>query len=80
MTLELNDPSPSRTVRSTKTVPSVVDPFSDGGEVGEVMRAVDWSRTPIGAVETWSDSLRMMVRFLLANRFPLLLWWGPEYV
>ncbi|HEX6808746.1 MAG TPA: ATP-binding protein [Gemmatimonadaceae bacterium] len=44
------------------------------------MRAVDWSRTPIGAVETWSDSLRMMVRFLLANRFPLLLWWGPEYV
>jgi len=22
----------------------------------------------------------MMVRFLLANRFPLLLWWGPHYV
>jgi PAS domain S-box-containing protein len=22
----------------------------------------------------------MMVRFLLANRFPLLLWWGPQYV
>ena len=21
-----------------------------------------------------------MVNFLLANRFPLLLWWGPEYV
>lgn len=80
MTLELNDPSPSRAVRSAKTVPSVVDPFADGGEMGAVMRSVDWSRTPIGAVETWSDSLRMMVRFLLANRFPLLLWWGPEYV
>ena len=80
MTLELNDPSPSRIGRSKKTVPSVVDPFADGGEMGAVMRSVDWSRTPIGAVETWSDSLRMMVRFLLANRFPLLLWWGPEYV
>jgi hypothetical protein len=22
----------------------------------------------------------MMVRFLLANRFPWLLWWGPQYV
>jgi hypothetical protein len=22
----------------------------------------------------------MMVRIMLANRFPLLLWWGPEYV
>jgi hypothetical protein len=22
----------------------------------------------------------MMTRFLLANRFPLLLWWGPQYV
>ena len=21
-----------------------------------------------------------MVSFLLANRFPLLLWWGPEYI
>ena len=45
-----------------------------------VMRATDWSKTPIGAVETWSPALRMMVGFLLANRFPLLLWWGPEYI
>src|SRR5262249_32761165 len=26
-----------------------------------------------------SPALRMMVRFLLANRFPLLLWWGSKY-
>ncbi|HEV2180412.1 MAG TPA: ATP-binding protein, partial [Gemmatimonadaceae bacterium] len=80
MTLELNDPSLSRPAHSTKTVQPVVDPFVGGGEMGAVMRSVDWSRTPIGAVETWSDSIRMMVRFLLANRFPLLLWWGPDYV
>ena len=80
MTLELNDPSPSRLASSTKPVPPVVDPFLDGGEMGAVMRSVDWSRTPLGAVATWSDSLRMMVGFLLANRFPLLLWWGPHFV
>ena len=40
---------------------------------------MDWSKTPIGDVETWSPALRMMVRLVLANRFPLLLWWGPRY-
>ncbi|MFN8556469.1 MAG: ATP-binding protein [Dehalococcoidia bacterium] len=45
-----------------------------------LMRAFDWSTTSIGPVETWSPTLRMMVQFLLVNRFPLLLWWGPQYV
>ena len=44
------------------------------------MRSIDWSRTPLGPVEQWSQTLRMMVRLLLVNRFPMLLWWGPEYV
>jgi len=53
--------------------------FAGGGEMGALMRSLDWSKTPLGPVETWPQSLRMMVRFLLANRFPLLLWWGPDY-
>jgi signal transduction histidine kinase/DNA-binding response OmpR family regulator len=48
--------------------------------MGALIRATDWSATPIGPMESWSPSLRMMVRFLLANRFPLLLWWGPDYI
>jgi hypothetical protein len=51
-----------------------------GGEMGKLIRSKDWSKTPLGPVGTWSPALRMMVSFLLANRFPLLLWWGPEYV
>jgi signal transduction histidine kinase len=56
------------------------DLFAGGGEMGERMRAFDWTRTPLGPVESWSPALRMMVAFLLANRFPLLLWWDPEYI
>jgi PAS domain S-box-containing protein len=56
------------------------DWLAGGGEMGERIRAFDWSKTAIGSAETWSPTLRMMVRFLLANRFPLLLWWGPQYV
>ena len=52
----------------------------DSGEMADLIRARNWSETPIGAPEKWSPSLRMMVDFLLANRFPILLWWGPQYV
>jgi PAS domain S-box-containing protein len=56
-------------------------PFLEGGGVmGERMRSLDWSHTALGAPDGWSPTLRVMVRFLLANRFPLLLWWGPQYV
>ena len=47
--------------------------------MGALMRSMDWSKTQIGDVETWSPALRMMMRLLLANRFPLLLCWGPRY-
>ena len=51
-----------------------------GGEMGERIRAFDWSATPLGAIESWSPALLTMVRIMLANRFPLLLWWGPQYI
>src|SRR5262249_1706565 len=56
------------------------DFLAGGGEMGALIRSIDWSKTPLGPPGSWSLSLRMMVTFLLANRFPLLLWWGPEYV
>ncbi len=55
------------------------DFLSGGGEMGALIRSIDWSATPIGAAESWTPALRMMVRLLLANRFPLVLWWGPQY-
>ncbi len=54
--------------------------IAGGGEMGERIRAFDWAGTPLGPVESWSPALRMMIPFLLANRFPLLLLWGPQYV
>jgi signal transduction histidine kinase/DNA-binding response OmpR family regulator len=48
--------------------------------MGSLIRSFDWGKSPIGTPAIWSPALRMMVRILLANRFPLLLWWGPEYI
>lgn len=60
--------------------PGKADDFlAGGGEMGALMREMKWEQTPLGPVETWSPSLKMMTRFLLANRFPMLLWWGPQF-
>ena len=56
------------------------DVFIGPSQMAALMRSIDWSRTPLGPVVEWPQSLRMMVRFLLANRFPMLLWWGPQYI
>ncbi len=54
--------------------------FVGPGQMAQLMRSIDWGRTPLGPVEQWSRNLRIVVRLLLANRFPQLLWWGPRYV
>ena len=59
---------------------TVGTPLSPGEEMLRLIREKDWSRTPIGPIEQWSPTLKIMVDFLVANRFPLLLWWGPRYV
>src|SRR5689334_2485576 len=69
--------SPDNALRAPDVLPEFL---TDTSEVAALMRKLDWSKTALGSIETWSASLRMMVSFLLANRFPLLLWWGPEYI
>ncbi|HZO13388.1 MAG TPA: response regulator [Polyangiaceae bacterium] len=56
------------------------DAFLGDSEMAKLMRSIDWSKTPVGPVETWSHAHRTMVEILLHNRFPMLLWWGPEFV
>ncbi|HTM44632.1 MAG TPA: response regulator, partial [Polyangiaceae bacterium] len=42
------------------------------------MRSTDWSKTKLGPVELWPQSLKTMLGVVLGSRFPMLLWWGPE--
>ncbi len=54
--------------------------LAGGGEMGALMRTLDWSATPLGPVGDWPQSLRTSVSICLASRFPMLIWWGPELV
>src|SRR6202142_18262 len=49
-----------------------------GGEMGSLMRSMDWAKTKLGPIEGWPRSLRTMLGVILGSRFPMLLWWGPE--
>lgn len=52
-----------------------------GGEMAERIRAFDWSRTDLGAIDTWSNSLRTNVQMLLASPVPLVMLWDrPGYM
>jgi PAS domain S-box-containing protein len=72
--------NPARSVDGNEAESGSLDfLFSGGGEMGNLMRANDWANTPLGSPGNWSPALRMMAGFLLANRFPQLLWWGPQF-
>src|SRR5579862_8349077 len=49
-----------------------------GGALGQLVREFDWAKTPLGAIDTWPQSLKTVVRVLLASRFAMWMSWGPE--
>jgi PAS domain S-box-containing protein len=48
--------------------------------MAERIRAFDWSKTPLGPMDRWPQSLRTAVSICLGSRFPMMLWWGPELI
>ena len=54
--------------------------FTGGGSMGEFARSFDWSRTALGPVETWPQSLKTTVSTCLNSRFAIVVWWGEELV
>ncbi len=53
--------------------------LSGGGEMGKLIRATDWSKTPLGDPKNWPQSLRTMVSVMLNNPFGMYIAWGKEY-
>ncbi|MEO8620020.1 MAG: ATP-binding protein [bacterium] len=53
--------------------------LAGGGDMGALMRALDWSATAVGPVEGWPQSLKTAVSMLLESRFPMYIAWGREY-
>lgn len=44
------------------------------------INSLDWSQTPLGAINTWSQSLKSVVKTLLASSYPTILTWGTDFI
>ena len=54
--------------------------LTGGGEMGNLMRSMDWSNTSLGPVDRWPQSLRTTVSICLAADLPICVIWGPGLV
>ncbi len=43
------------------------------------MQSFDWSKTPVGPVERWPQSLKTAVRIMLTSRYSMWMAWGSEH-
>ncbi len=66
-------PAPEDAVRSL-----VPDWLKGSGAMGRLIGTHDWSQTPLGDIETWSQSLKTAVNLMLNSQHPMWIGWGPQ--
>jgi PAS domain S-box-containing protein len=49
-------------------------------EMAGRIRAYNWSQTPLGPIEDWSETLLATANLMLHSPFPTIFSWGPEMV
>lgn len=52
---------------------------SGESQMARVVRAFDWSKTPLGPYASWPISLKTIVEATLDSNFPQAVVWGPEF-
>ena len=57
---------------------AAADFLAGGGEMGRLMREMDWTRTRLGPPGDWPLPLRTAARMVLASRHPVCVWWGAD--
>jgi diguanylate cyclase (GGDEF)-like protein/PAS domain S-box-containing protein len=54
--------------------------FAFDGTVAALMRTINWSATPLGPPRNWPQSLISTISICLSTRFPIAIYWGPEFI
>ncbi|MDB5393679.1 MAG: hypothetical protein JWM91_1185, partial [Rhodospirillales bacterium] len=49
-------------------------------ELAKLIRAFDWSKTPLGPIASWPQCLKTTTGLLVASPVPMILYWGVEGV
>jgi PAS domain S-box-containing protein len=62
------------------SAPSLPPFFVDGGEMGERIRTLDWSRASLGLIEGWPQSLKTAIGIMLGAHAPIAIFWGSDHI
>ncbi|SFD02439.1 PAS domain S-box protein [Massilia yuzhufengensis] len=60
--------------------PAPLSFLDNTGELGALIARFDWSRTSLGPIAGWPQSLRSTVSLILHSTFPIATMWGEEGV
>ncbi|RYZ43540.1 MAG: response regulator [Myxococcaceae bacterium] len=61
------------------TPPRKLEWLAGGGEMAALIASLDWSKSPLGPIESWPQSLRTTVSLCLASNFPINIIWGDDH-
>ena len=51
-----------------------------GGEMGALVRGLDWAKTSLGPISAWPARLKATISLMLPAQAQIVLFWGPEFV
>jgi two-component sensor histidine kinase len=54
--------------------------LSGGGRAADAIFAFDWSRSPLGSMDQWPQSLKTALSMMLSSSFPKAIVWGPQLI
>ncbi|PWK69934.1 PAS domain-containing protein [Aminobacter sp. AP02] len=54
--------------------------LSGGGEVGQLIGALEWERTSLGPIQKWSQGLKSTISLILRSPVPIVTLWGEDGV
>lgn len=66
--------------RLSKALTSTFNFLDGGGEMGALIRAHDWSVTPLGQPDSWPGILKTAMHVVLTSNHPMLIMWGPQLI
>lgn len=54
--------------------------LNEDSEMGRLIKGKDWTKTTLGPIETWPQSLCTTLSIILHSKQPMLIFWGQDYL
>ena len=77
---EQNTPRPALSPDGSRSIHSDWTDTLPKTDHVNMLRNVDWSKTPLGPIESWSSTLRLYIHMCVSERRAACIYWGEERI